>query len=82
MGFDPCNHSLKIRESIGTTTPKLGSSLGSVSVHPHILSHFWVSLLACVIASPCFGRKPKAKVVTLVATILVVIGDYYISDHW
>jgi hypothetical protein len=28
MGFDLCNHSLKIWESIGTPTPKMGAHLG------------------------------------------------------
>jgi len=28
MGFDPCDHSLKIQESIGTLTPKVGVQLG------------------------------------------------------
>ncbi len=33
MGFDPYNRSLKIWESIETSTPQNGSSLGSVKVH-------------------------------------------------
>jgi len=28
MGFDPCNFFLKIWESIGTPTPKVGTHLG------------------------------------------------------
>ncbi len=28
MGFDTCNFSMKIRESIGNPTPQSGSSLG------------------------------------------------------
>jgi hypothetical protein len=28
MGFDPCNRSLKIWESIKTPTPKVGAHLG------------------------------------------------------
>ncbi len=41
-----------------------GSSLGSVSVHPHTLPHSRASLLACVLPSPCFGQEPKARVAT------------------
>jgi len=26
---------------------------------------FWAPLLACNLASPCFGHKPRARVVTL-----------------
>jgi len=37
MGFDPCNRSLKIWESIETPTPKVGAHLG---VRGFILSHF------------------------------------------
>ncbi len=37
MGFDPCNRSLKIRESIGTPTPKVGVHLGVCGFIP---SHF------------------------------------------
>jgi len=36
MSFDPYNFSLKIRESIGTTTPKVGTHLG---VWGFIFSH-------------------------------------------
>jgi hypothetical protein len=36
MGFDPCNRSLKIRESTGTPIPKMGAHLG---VEVFILSH-------------------------------------------
>jgi len=28
MGFDPCNHFLKVQESIKTPTPKVGTQLG------------------------------------------------------
>jgi len=37
MGFDPCNHSLKIWESTETPTPKVGAHLG---VWGFILSHY------------------------------------------
>jgi hypothetical protein len=33
MGFDPCNHALKIRESIWDSSSQHGNSLGSVRVH-------------------------------------------------
>jgi len=49
-----------------------GSSLRSVKVHSLTLSYtprsIWrdsqVSLLACNLASPCFGCEPKARVAT------------------
>jgi hypothetical protein len=49
MGFDPCNRSLKIRESVGTPTPNMGVHLG-VWVFIFTLSHtprsfFWPSFL-------------------------------------
>jgi hypothetical protein len=38
IGFDPCNYFLKIWESIGTLTPKMGAHLG---VWGFIPSHFF-----------------------------------------
>ncbi len=64
LGFDLCNHSLNIRESTGPPTPKVEAPLG---VWGFILSHFLslpASFLARNLASPCLGRKPKAKVTT------------------
>jgi hypothetical protein len=37
MGFDPCNHSLKIQESIGTLSPKVGAHLRVWKVYSLIL---------------------------------------------
>jgi len=73
MGFDSCNRTLKIWESNSQSE----SSLGSVGVHSLTLSHTpksmkcdsRASLLAHTFTSPCFGRKPKAKVVTLVTPV-------------
>jgi hypothetical protein len=73
MGFDPCNCSLKIQESIETPTPKMGDSLGSMNVHSLTLSYTpknmrcdsWASLLAHTLASLCLGREPKARVTTI-----------------
>jgi hypothetical protein len=63
MGFDPCNYSLKIQES-RILTPKVKAPLG---VWRFIPSHF-PSLpgffLVRNLTSPCFGRKPKIRVVT------------------
>jgi hypothetical protein len=72
-GFDPCNCSLKIRESIRTPNSQSGSSLGSVRVHSLALSYTPRSMkcdshaffLAFTFANPCFGRKPKAWVTQL-----------------
>jgi len=71
MSFDPCNHPLKIQESIKTPTPKMVAHLG-VCEHSLTLSYTpgnmkcdsRASLLAHTFASPSFGREPKAKVVT------------------
>jgi hypothetical protein len=73
MGFVPCNHTLKIWESIGSPTPKVGVHFGSVEVHSLTLSHTpgsmkcdsWASLLDQKFANPCLGREPKARVVTI-----------------
>jgi len=50
-----------------------GSSFGNVEVHSLTLSYIpesmrcdcWASFLAHTFASPCFGRKPKVRVVTI-----------------
>jgi hypothetical protein len=40
MGFDPFNRSLKIQESIGFPTPKVGAHLGVCEgSFPHTLLH-------------------------------------------
>jgi hypothetical protein len=68
MGFDPCNCSLKIRESIWDFNSQHGSSLGSVRVHSLTLFAFPgvcnVTFGSLNLATPCLGREPKAKVMT------------------
>jgi hypothetical protein len=71
MGFDLGNCPLKIQESIGTQTPKW-EFIWDVRVHSHTLFCTFgsmrcdsrASLLARNLASPCFGRKLKVRVVT------------------
>ncbi len=72
MSFDPCNCSLKIQESTGTPTPKVGVPLGVwgfVPSHFFALSGawnvtpglpFWLAFLQAL----CLGCKPKARVAT------------------
>jgi hypothetical protein len=75
MGFDSYNYDLKIQESIWDSNSHNGSSLGSVKVHSLTLLLFAL-LGTCgvtprppswptTLQPPCFGREPKAKVVTL-----------------
>jgi hypothetical protein len=68
LGFDPCNHSLNIRESTGSPPglqlPKWKLLWECEGSFPHTFLHSRVSLLARNIASPCLGREPKAKVAT------------------
>jgi hypothetical protein len=66
--FDLFNHSLKIWESTRTPIPKVKAPL----VHSFTLSYApksmrcdsHASLLGRNLANPCFGCKPKARVVT------------------
>ncbi len=58
--FDLYNHSLKVRES----NSQYGSSLGSVSLHPHTLSHSsWPAPLQAfaLVASPRLGLQHRMK---------------------
>jgi hypothetical protein len=76
MSFDPSNCSLKIQDSIGTPTPKVGvpkweSTWECVGSFPHTLLHpqdcecdSQVTLSARTFPCPCLGCEPKVKVVT------------------
>jgi hypothetical protein len=65
LGFDFCNRSLKIRESIGIPNSQSGSSLGSVKVHSLTLSYtprsmvwFLASLFAlALVINPKLGLR-------------------------
>ncbi len=64
MNFDPCNCSLKIRESIRTPIPQNGSSFESVRVHSTTLSYtprlpFWPAPLQALalVMSPRIGLR-------------------------
>jgi hypothetical protein len=71
MGFDPCNRSLKIWESIGSPTPKVGIHLGVWGFIPSF-SHTprnmkcdsRTSHLVRTFVSLCLGCEPKTRVVT------------------
>ncbi len=41
MSFDPCNCSIKIRESQWTLAPKVGAHLGVCGSFPHTFIHSW-----------------------------------------
>jgi hypothetical protein len=70
LGFDPYNRLLKIWESTGIPISQSGSSLGSVRIYsvtlsftPRSMRHdSRTSFLACNLATPCLGHKPKARV--------------------
>ncbi len=54
MGFDPCNGSLKIPESIGTPTPKVGVHLGVwgfIPSHSSTLPKAWMCLPSFILGS-------------------------------
>jgi hypothetical protein len=88
LSFDPCNHSLKIWESIWDSNSQDESSIGNVRVHSFTL--FWTlgnmkcdshaSLLARTLASFCFGHEPKARVMTCTHiksyTPMILKNDY------
>jgi hypothetical protein len=63
MGFDPCNRSLKIRESTRTPTPNMGVHLGvwiSILTLSHIPTSFsWLALLQtlALVVNPRLGLR-------------------------
>ncbi len=73
MGFDPYDCSLKIWESIGSPTPKVGVHLGVWRFNFPTLSYSQppksmkrdsrASFLARTFASLCLGRESKPRVV-------------------
>jgi len=65
MGFDPCNRSLKIRESIGTPTPKVGVHLGVCDFIP---SHFPTLLKAWNVIPEFHSRPTPSQALALVAS--------------
>jgi hypothetical protein len=79
LNFDPCNHSLKIWQSIWDSQDE--SSLGSVRVHS--LTLFCIlgnmrcdsqaSLLVHTLASPCLSHEPKVRVITKCMVLLTSI---------
>jgi hypothetical protein len=65
MGFNPCNRSLKIRESTETLTPQVGTHSLTLSCTPRsIRCASRASPLSRTLASPCLGHKSKVKVAT------------------
>jgi len=69
MNFDPSNYFLKIWNSIGIPTPKVGIHLGMCGL---ILSHY-LTHSTHTFPCPCLGCEPKAKV------MIVVLGEN--DDH-
>jgi hypothetical protein len=70
LSFDTYNRPLKIWESIGTPTPKVGAPWECEGSFRHTFLHSWehemwllTSFLAHTLASPSFGHGPKTKVV-------------------
>ncbi len=88
MVFDSCNYFLKIRESIRIPTPKVGVHLGVWRFNSPNLPYFQppgsmkcdfrASLLVRTFISPCFGRKPKARVMTFYVCLIV---PYYYQNN-
>jgi hypothetical protein len=82
-GFDPCNRSLKIWESIGTPTPKVGTHLGvwrSIPSHFPTLPWTWnvipgLHSWSTPFTSPCFDCEPKVRVAIISIFLHYVIGE-------
>jgi hypothetical protein len=71
MSFDPSNHSMKIQESIGTSTPKMGAHLGVwgfIPSHSLTLPRAWnvtpELILGPHICKPLLSHQPKVRIAT------------------
>jgi hypothetical protein len=85
LSFDPWNRSLKFWKFIGTSSPKVGVALGVWGFTP---SHFPTFSKAWDVSPglplgpqpcnpSCLGRKPKARVVTM-----LVAHDFVTANQW
>ncbi len=88
MSFDPYNCPLKVWESIGTPTPKMGAHLGVwgfIPSHPLTFLGAWNVtpglMLGLHLASRCFGHKPKARVATWIHAIIFIIHKWKKCDR-
>jgi hypothetical protein len=82
MSFDLPNHFLKIRDSIGTLTPKMGVHLGVCGFIPSHSFAFWeckcdsrVAFSTHTFPCPCLGCKPKDRVMVVVLLLLEFKND-------
>jgi hypothetical protein len=97
MSFDPYNRLLKICESIETPTPKMGVHLGLwgfILLKFHTFLRVWnviPKFQFWPFANPCFGHKPKVRVVTLQMHLLLmplslnhimISYNYYWPTKW
>jgi hypothetical protein len=88
LSFDPCNGLLKIRESIGTPSPKVWVALrGWRFIPSHFLTLPWtcgVTLELPLGSQPykplCLGHEPKARVATLKVHPKVLVNSG--GQHW
>jgi hypothetical protein len=66
MSFNPCNHVLKIQESIWDSNSQYGSSVGSVKVHSLTL---FALLKACEVTPRCPSWPATLQPLALVASL-------------
>jgi len=79
MGFDLCNCSLKIWESMGTLTPKVRVHLGVWRFIPESMRcDSRASFSTCNLASPCLGHEPKVRVAIFEHHIKQLISNLFI----
>jgi hypothetical protein len=88
MSFDSRNCSMNIQNIIGTPIPNVGNHLGVcglIPLHSFTLLGVWmwilVTFLAYTFPCPCFGHKPKVRVVII---DIYKISHYFIywSQSW
>jgi hypothetical protein len=87
LGFDPCNHSLNIGESIGTPTPNMGVHLGVWGFFPsHSFALLgvwecdsWAYSWLTPLQALCLGHEPKAKITTPLLIIMQLFIERLLS---
>jgi hypothetical protein len=96
MAYDPCNHSLKIRESIGTPTPKVGAPLGVwwfIPPHSPTLPRAWdvtpgipswlapLQALALVVSPRLKLRHPPSRYRASFICFLILLVNTVVIFH-
>jgi hypothetical protein len=96
MGFDPCNHLLKIQKFVGTLTPKMGVHLGvwgfipshsftlprALDVTPRLPSWFATLQALALVMNLRLGLRHYSYQKTLILQVHIYIWSWIIKNNY